>query len=163
MHLLQEPEAPALAHTPMDSTDIPNNLVHGMNPPTQQQPQPFMSLIAQQIAAQYPDIKAKYELLPTDWQEAAMTQPGSRAGNNIYRLKMIAHQESKAFARKKMPDIPMTLEIRAETAAKLQEAVCNMDKISRAFGTWYHITHNNARARMFFKSVNDRYLGRQLG
>jgi hypothetical protein len=52
-----------------------------------------------------------------------------------------------------MPPIPMSAEERSETLAKIHRMVQDMGKVGKGLGRWYSLTHDDARARMYFRTV----------
>jgi hypothetical protein len=72
------------------------------------------------------------------------------------RLKMIGQEEQEQFAQESTPDIPMGPEEYAETAVKLKRIVVDMAKVGRGLSKWYSLTQDDARAKMFFRTVSER-------
>lgn len=106
-------------------------------------------LTAQQEAQLNPEQRARYEQLLRMQGKA----PGPPS-ESLMRLKMIGQEEQKQFAQESTPDIPMSPEEYAETATKLKRIVVDMGKVGRGLSKWYSLTQDDARAKMFFRTVS---------
>lgn len=74
---------------------------------------------------------------------------------NLARLKSIGQEEQYSFLQQSMPDIPMSSHERQKTAQRLQIMVDDMSKIGRGLSTWYSLTGDDDRARLFFRAVSE--------
>ncbi len=120
---------------------------HAQRPGPQAEARPIPQPTPEQLARMTPEQRAKFEQLTRNRQMGLSAE-------DMNRLKVISAEEQKSLAQDPMTDIPMSAEERAETIAKIQETVKNMSKIGRGLGKWYAITHDDSRARMFFKTVS---------
>ncbi|KAK8100003.1 hypothetical protein PG999_010377 [Apiospora kogelbergensis] len=69
----------------------------------------------------------------------------------VERLKQIGAEEQRAYNNEHIQGIIMNTEEHADMTAKIQRVLLDMSKIGRALGRWYHWTHDDDRARMFFR------------
>ena len=116
-------------------------------PGPQAEARPMPQPTPEQMARMTPEQRARFEQLTRNRQMGLTAE-------DMNRLKVISAEEQRSLAQDPMTDIPMSAEERAETIAKIQETVKNMSKIGRGLGKWYAITHDDSRARMFFKTVS---------
>ncbi|KAI0023180.1 hypothetical protein F4780DRAFT_100643 [Xylariomycetidae sp. FL0641] len=134
-----------------DVVEVPTIIATPAQRPPSQQPQngapPFPQLSAQQIAAMPPEQRAKYEAMVKNHQARA-------AGNlpeEMQRLKAIGQEEHFNAAQEQLQEVPMTPEQYQDMAQKIQAMIVELHKLSKVLGRWYSLTHDNNRARMFFK------------
>jgi len=69
-------------------------------------------------------------------------------------LRRIGHEVQKDEAEKVINFIPMSPKARQTTVAMLISVASEMGKLSKAFGKWYLITHDDERARKFYRAVS---------
>lgn len=108
-------------------------------------PQQEASLTPEQ-RARYKQILKNHGIIPAASAEAA--------SNFLNRLKFIGQEEQRQFSQEQMVDIPMGPEEYAKTAHKLQQIVSDMSKVGRGLSKWYAITQDDARAKIFFRTVS---------
>jgi hypothetical protein len=94
-----------------------------------------------------PEQRQRYEQIMANH----LLQPSAEDMN---RLKALSAEEHQLLQRESMPDISMTDEEKKKMTAKIQQIVGHMTKLGRAFSKWYAITHDDARARMYFRTVS---------
>ncbi|TGJ86142.1 hypothetical protein E0Z10_g2669 [Xylaria hypoxylon] len=135
---------------------IPDDIAEGPNPSRTsiQRPhaQPHVPpqiphFSPEQLAAMTPEQRQKYEAMVKSRQPTATGQ----MSEDMIRLKAIGQEQHQAAMKEQLPDIPMTPEQYQDTAQKIQAMCGEMNKISKILGRWYAVTHNDARARSFFK------------
>jgi hypothetical protein len=143
----RQPPAPTMTAT--TATTSQPTQPPGQRPGAKFPPQ----LTAQQEAQLKPEQRARYEQLLRMQSKA----PGPPS-ESLVRLKMIGQDEQKQFAQESTPDIPMSPEEYAETAAKLKRIVVDMGKVGRGLSKWYSLTQDDARAKMFFRTVSGQKL-----
>jgi hypothetical protein len=141
----RQPPAPAV--TPATAVISQPIQQPGQRPGPKMPPQ----LTAQQEAQLNPEQRARYEQLLRMQGKA----PAAPPSESLMRLKMIGQEEQKQFAQESTPDIPMSPEEYAETAAKLKRIVVDMGKVGRGLSKWYSLTQDDARAKMFFRTVSE--------
>ncbi|KAF6822276.1 hypothetical protein CMUS01_11149 [Colletotrichum musicola] len=131
-----------------DAIDVPQTA------PQQQPPRQIPNLTAEQIKNLTPAQKAGYEQLKSRQQQAmaAANAGGAAPGTDFEKLRRMGMEEQKLMASEPMPDIQMTPEQRQETAQKLVQIVVDMGKIGKALGRWYAFTHDDARAKSYFRA-----------
>ncbi|KAI0402734.1 hypothetical protein F4802DRAFT_608558 [Xylaria palmicola] len=122
--------------------------------PTQPQAQPVASnapqvphATAEQLAAMTPERRQKYEAAVKSRQQAS----GNPLSEEMMRLKAIGQEQHQLAAKEPLPDIPMTPEQYREAARGIQVSTTEINKVSRLLGRWYTLTHDDERARLFFK------------
>lgn len=109
----------------------------------------------QQIAQFSPEQRAKYEAyMKMQMAKNAVNVPMNPAQESLTRLRIIGQEEQKNFSPQSLVEIPMNPQELSDTAAKLQRIVVDMSKIGRGLSKWYSITRDDARAKMFFKTVS---------
>ncbi|KAK6850293.1 hypothetical protein PG995_014126 [Apiospora arundinis] len=137
-----------------DAADVPNVSAPPMQrPPSQQAPPGKPPILTQaQLASLAPDQRAKYEQLMRNHRAAAaQAQAPQTNQEDIERLRRIGAEEQKASANEQLQDVPMSQEQHADMTTKIQRMVFEMSKLGRALGRWYSLTHDDNRARMFFR------------
>lgn len=113
----------------------------------------FTPLTPQQEASLTPEQRARYEQILKNHGKVPAANTGA-AGDSLNRLKLIGQEEQRQFSQEQMVDIPMGPEEYAETAQKLKRIVSDMSKVGRGLSKWYAITQDDARAKMFFRTVS---------
>jgi hypothetical protein len=130
------------------------------NATQQAQPQQVRGpLNPQQIATLSPEQRAKYEQMMKAQMskagqmqlQAGQTQPQNEI---MARLKALGQEEQRQSMLENMPEIPMSPQEHGETASKLQRIVVDMSKIGRGLSKWYGLTHDDKRAKLFFRTVS---------
>lgn len=117
-----------------------------------QLPKGVPTLSPSQLSSLNPEQRAKYEqLLKLQGTANFMQQPSADALN---RLRAISLEEQRQFNQEAMPEIPMSSQERMDTSVKLQRIALDMNKVSRGLTKWYSITGDDARAKMFFRTVS---------
>ncbi|KAK8108418.1 hypothetical protein PG984_014219 [Apiospora sp. TS-2023a] len=137
-----------------DAADVPNVSAPPMQrPPSQQAPPPTKPpiLTQAQLASLPPDQRAKYEQLMRQHRASAQQQPGQTNQEDIERLRQIGAEEQRASNTEQLQEVPMNPEQHADMMTKIQRMVMEMSKLGRALGRWYSLTHDDNRARMFFR------------
>lgn len=142
-----------------DVVEVPNPAATQAPRPPSQQAQPAVpapplpTLTQQQLAALPAEQRAKYEAMLRSRQQP---QP-----EDIERLKAIGQEERRAAQQEQVEDIPMTPEQLEEMTQKIRHMSSEVNKLGKVLGRWYSLTHDDARAHMFFKMVSppdgDRY------
>ncbi|KAI8634638.1 hypothetical protein F5Y19DRAFT_485646 [Xylariaceae sp. FL1651] len=141
--------------SPDDVTEVPNPSSNQLQRPPSQQPQVTVAaptsqiphISPEQLANMPPDQRQKYEAMVKSRQSAAASQ----MSEEMMRLKAIGQEQHQAAAKEQLSDIPMTPEQYQDIAQKIQAMVGEMSKISKVLGRWYTLTHDDARAKLFFK------------
>ncbi|KAI0879512.1 hypothetical protein GGS24DRAFT_573 [Hypoxylon argillaceum] len=110
-------------------------------------PPPILHLSPEQLASMTPEQRQKYEAMVKNRQSAT----GTTMSDEMIRLKAIGQEQHQAAAKEQLPDITMTPEQYRDTAQKIQAMSGEMNKISKILGRWYTLTHNDERAKLFFK------------
>jgi hypothetical protein len=125
--------------------------------PGQPMQKPIPRLNPQQIAALNPEQRNKYE----QYIKMQMANKGLQGSNpnqatneSLARLRVIGQEVQRQFATEAMPDIMMSPQDHADTANKLQRIVQDMTNIGRGLSKWYALTRDDARAKMFFRTVS---------
>ncbi|KAK5631765.1 hypothetical protein RRF57_007479 [Xylaria bambusicola] len=132
---------------------MPDDGTEGSNPSrtpvqrSQQIPPQIPHLSAEQLAAMTPEQRQKYEAMVRSRQSA----PTAQMSEDMLRLKAIGQEQHQVGMKEQLPDIPMTPEQYQDTAQKVQNMCGEMNKVSKVLGRWYSVTHDDARARLFFK------------
>ncbi|KAK8076737.1 hypothetical protein PG994_004009 [Apiospora phragmitis] len=137
-----------------DAADVPNASATPMQrPPSQQAPPPNKPpiLTQAQLANLAPDQRAKYEQLMRNHRAVAQQQPTHTNQEDIERLRQIGAEEQRASNNEQLQDVIMNPEQHADMTTKIQRMVFEMSKLGRALGRWYSLTHDDNRARMFFR------------
>ncbi|KAI1821789.1 hypothetical protein F4861DRAFT_517466 [Xylaria intraflava] len=137
-----------------DVTEVPNPSSTPTQRPHPQQhqsgPHPVQTQIPQvgpeKIAAANPEQRQKYEAMLKNRQSAP-----NQMSEEMLRLQAIGREEYQTSSKEQLPDILMTPEQYRDTAQRLQAMNGEMDKIRKVLGRWYALTHDDARARLFFK------------
>ncbi|RQM07200.1 hypothetical protein DH86_00000896 [Scytalidium sp. 3C] len=142
-----------------DVVEVPNP---NSQPATQQQTQrPNLpakgpqanrpTLTPQQIQNLDPEARKRYE------QALRASQANQAGGQNnnadIERLKAIM-QEEVVKAREPLPDLPMDAETKAAMAKLLRDILTPLANVGKAVPKWYQLTHDQTRARLFFRTVS---------
>ncbi|KAK8123271.1 hypothetical protein PG999_003189 [Apiospora kogelbergensis] len=142
-----------------DAADVPNTPAAPMQrPPSQQVPPSSKPLILTQaqLANLAPDQRAKYEQMMRSHRAAAQAQPSQTNQEDIERLRQIGAEEQRASNNEQLQDVIMNQEQHADMTTKIQRMVFEMSKLGRALGRWYSLTHDDNRARMFFRMLKQR-------
>ncbi|EMR66157.1 hypothetical protein UCREL1_6848 [Eutypa lata UCREL1] len=135
-----------------DVVEVPNPAAtQALRPPSQQAHPtvpgpPLPALTPQQLAALPPEQRAKYEAMVRSRQQP---QP-----EDIERLKAIGQEERRAAQQEQVEDIPMSAEQLEEMTQKIRHMSSEVNKLGKVLGRWYSLTHDDARAHMFFKMVS---------
>ncbi|KAI1128053.1 hypothetical protein F5Y10DRAFT_265496 [Nemania abortiva] len=141
---------------PDDAAETPNTSSTPIQRPHAQQQQPGASvappqipqLSPEQLASMSPEKRQRYEAIVRGRQSATGSTPMS---DEMVRLKAIGQEQHQAALKEQLPDIPMTTEQYRDTAQKIQAMCGEMNKISKILARWYFLTHNDERAKQFFK------------
>ncbi|KAI0527883.1 hypothetical protein F5B22DRAFT_640859 [Xylaria bambusicola] len=131
---------------PDDGTEVPNPSRTPVQR-SQQIPPQMPHFTAEQLATLTPEQRQKYEAMVRSRQSA----PTAQMSEDMLRLKAIGQEQHQAGVKEQLPDIPMTPEQYQDTAQKVQNMCIEMNKVSKVLGRWYSATHDDARARLFFK------------
>jgi hypothetical protein len=139
-------------------------------PSQQQSPQPNQTPRPQNVPV--PNAMAQIAALQTNGQKQPsvtpeQTRPEPQPANNraqpnqamneiVGRLRALGLETKQQSIQEVMPDIPMTPQEHSEMATKLQRIVVEMGKIGRTLINRYHITRDDARARIFFRTVSSK-------
>ncbi|KAH8803559.1 hypothetical protein F5884DRAFT_904076 [Xylogone sp. PMI_703] len=67
------------------------------------------------------------------------------------KLKTIMREESMK-AREPLPDIPMDAETKVLMAKLLRDILSPLANVGKAVPKWYQLTHDQTRARIFFRT-----------
>jgi hypothetical protein len=154
-----------------DNIDVPESAKPAPTTNATQQAQPQQvrgPLNPQQIATLSPEQRAKYEQMMKAQMnkagqmqlQAGQTQPQAgqmqpQTQNEIMaRLKALGQEEQRQSMLENMPEISMSPQEHGETASKLQRIVVDMSKIGRGLSKWYGLTHDDKRAKLFFRTVS---------
>ncbi|KAH7252415.1 hypothetical protein BKA59DRAFT_160333 [Fusarium tricinctum] len=143
-----------------DNIDVPEAAKPAPTTNATQQAQPQQvrgPLNPQQIATLSPEQRAKYEQMMKAQMskagqmqlQAGQTQPQNEI---MARLKALGQEEQRQSMLENMPEIPMSPQEHGETASKLQRIVVDMSKIGRGLSKWYGLTHDDKRAKLFFRT-----------
>ena len=111
-----------------------------------------MQLTPQQVAKLNPDQRIKYEAMIRKHMSTISAHQPSH--DDLRRLRELGQEENTAATQEPLHDIPMTPQERQEMLMKLQQTVNDMSKLGKALGRWYALTRDEARARMYFKTVS---------
>ena len=103
-------------------------------------------LTPQQVAALNPEQRAKYEAMLRSRQQAQ--------SEDIERLKAIGQEERRQAQLEQVEDVLMTPEQLRDMGQKIRQIIGEFNKLGKALGRWYSLTHDDARARLFFKMVS---------
>lgn len=127
--------------------------------PNQQQGTKGPQLTPQQVQALNPAQRAKYEQylkmqMAGQGQQAAAMMQQQVGQEGVNRLRQLSGEEVRAFKEQPTPEIAMSPQERNETAAKLQRIATDMGKVGRGLTKWYSITRDDARAKIFFRTVS---------
>ncbi|KAI0914365.1 hypothetical protein F4823DRAFT_351341 [Ustulina deusta] len=146
------PTAKAGTKRPMpdDAAEGPNPSRTPIQRPHSQQPHAppqIPHLTPEQLATMTPEQRQKYEAMVKSRQSAQSAQ----MSDEMLRLKAIGQEQHQAGMKEQLPDIPMTPEQYQDMAQKVQAMCGEMNKISKVLGRWYAATHDDVRARLFFK------------
>jgi hypothetical protein len=88
---------------------------------------------------------------------------GAPNADTLARLQNLAREEQRQASQEPMPDIPMAPQELADTGAKLRRIVQDMNKVTRGLSKWYSIIQDDARAKMFFRTVSEAHARCELG
>ena len=137
-----------------DVVEVPNPNTQQQNrpapQPTQEQPmkQP-RTLTPQQIASLDPEGRKRYEQAMQMWRANQMAQANTEDMN---KLKLISQEEAQR-AREPLPDIPMDPETKATMINLLRQIQQPLTNVAKAVPRWFAVTHDENRARIFFRAV----------
>ncbi|KAI1429350.1 hypothetical protein F5Y12DRAFT_482473 [Xylaria sp. FL1777] len=136
---------------------MPDDVAEASNPsrtpiqrPYSQQPHvppQIPHLTPEQLATMAPEQRQKYEAMVKSRSSA----PSNQMSEDMLRLKAIGQEQHMAGMKEQLHDLPLTPEQYQETVQKLQAICGEMNKVSKILGRWYATTHDDARARLFFK------------
>ena len=120
---------------------------------TSQSPQAprFSNLTSQQIAALDPEARKRYE-------QARLAQANQPNPADVNKLRVIMQEEIKR-ARDSLPDITMDAQTKLTVTNMLLEILTPLHNMGKAFQRWYQITHDDSRARIFFRTVSNNSCG----
>lgn len=104
----------------------------------------------EQLAGMTPDQRQKWEAMLRSRQHQHL-QPSE---DDVNRLKTLSAEELRLLQHEQMLEIPMSAEEKSEIASKIEKIVTDMGKIGKGLGKWYAITHDDARAKMYFRTVS---------
>ncbi|ORY70067.1 uncharacterized protein BCR38DRAFT_98988 [Pseudomassariella vexata] len=137
-----------------DVVEVPNPSSTPVQRPASRQSQ----LTPTQIQNLSADQRAKYEqflknrqMIQTQQQQQQQQQPQQQNSEDINRLRAIGQEEQRSSLAEVLQDIPMSAADYADMAQKIKNSSAEMSKIAKGLGRWYTMTHDDARARMFFK------------
>lgn len=139
---------------PDDVTEVPNASTTPVQRPHPQQAQRGVSsapphipqLTPEQLANMIPEQRQKYEAMMVKSR-----QPVGQMSDDMLRLKAIGQQQHQITAKEQMPDIPMSPEQYHDTAQRIQTMSTEINKMRRVLVAWYSVTHDDMRAKLFFK------------
>lgn len=117
----------------------PNSSQPSARPSGQAQPTP------EQLASLTPEQRQKWEQLQRNRQK-------QQSSEDVNRLKVLSAEEARALASDPMPDILMPVEEKKYVAGKITKMADDLKKVGKGLGKWYAITHDDSRARMFFRT-----------
>ncbi|KAJ3559822.1 hypothetical protein NPX13_g9481 [Xylaria arbuscula] len=133
---------------PDDVAEVPNPSRTPAQRPQSQIPPQLPQLSPEQLAAMPPEQRQKYEAMMKSRSSASYPPI---MNEDMQRLKAIGQEQHVAVAKEQLPDISMTPEQYQETAQRIRDVCGEMNKVSKVLARWYTATHDDARARLFFK------------
>ncbi|KAH8815602.1 hypothetical protein F5884DRAFT_183886 [Xylogone sp. PMI_703] len=111
-------------------------------------PQGNRVLTPQQVQNLDPEARKRYEQALRASQANQAPQVNEA---DMEKLKTIMQEESMK-AREPLPDIPMDAETKASMAKLLRDILSPLANVGKAVPKWYQLTHDQTRARMFFRT-----------
>ncbi|RDL40555.1 uncharacterized protein BP5553_00534 [Venustampulla echinocandica] len=138
---LQQPSRPAVQQPQAQQGQ-------GQKPPPQQG---RLSLTPAQVATLDPEARKKYE---ADARMAQAAQANQRTVADLEKLKTINQEELAKINMQPPADIPLDAEMKAKVTKMLREILQPFSNMTKAIPRWYGITHDDNRARMFFRFKN---------
>jgi hypothetical protein len=136
-----------VVEVPNPNTQQPRSTPQQAQGPGQPPQQGRPNLTPQQVAALDPESRKKYEHM-LRLQQNRQTQLSQA---DMQKLRTIAQEESK---RPREPDVPMDPDTKAAASMKLRAIVPPLSNVHKAVPRWFQITHDEARARTFFRAVS---------
>ena len=118
---------------------------------TPQPPRP-QHLSPEQIQKLDVEARKRYEHGIRMYQQSQ--QNTNSASSLIVKLRQIASEENARGQSSPMPDLPMNAATKASIQASLPMVVKPLKGMTQAIGKWYEATHDDARARNFFRMVS---------
>ncbi|KAM3067916.1 hypothetical protein ACMFMG_011398 [Clarireedia jacksonii] len=135
-----------------DVVEVPNP--NGQQRPAQQtaqKPPVLRTLPPEAVAKLTPDRKKQYEALLR--QQYAARQQQNINSEDAAKLREIMTEENQR-AMEHLPDIPMDQETKKTMVTLLRDIVNPTNNLGRAIHKWYAVTHDDTRARIFFRTRN---------
>ncbi|KUJ20910.1 uncharacterized protein LY89DRAFT_418839 [Mollisia scopiformis] len=108
-------------------------------------------LTPQQIEKLNPEQRKAYQLF---LQKQQASQTNSRMQVNpvdLEKLKAIEKEEQER-ASAPLPDLPLDEEYKTKIRSQVRSIISSMQNVNKAMPRWYQITHNEERARQFFRA-----------
>lgn len=139
-----------VVEVPNPNAQQPRSTPQQSQGPNQGPQQQLPSLTPQQIAALDPENRKKYEAY-LRVQAARSAQLGP---TDMQKLRTISQEEAKRASEQSQPDISMDQETRTATANGLRAIVAPLNNVHKAVPKWFQITHDEGRARAFFRNVS---------
>jgi hypothetical protein len=132
-----------------DVVEVPNpSATPIQRPPSQQTPTPA------QLAHMPPEVRAKYEQMMKNRQ--AQPRP-----EDIERLKQIGSEAQRQCAQEMLQEVPLSPQQHAEMTLGIRRMITEMGKLGKVLGRWYSLTHDDARAKMYFQMVGAVHSSKQ--
>jgi hypothetical protein len=138
-----------VVEVPNPNTQQPNRSVPQPSQSQQAMLQPPRQLTPQQLATMDPEARKVYEQSVQKWKAQRMTQANSE---DIKRLKVFSMEETQR-AQEYMPDIPMDSQTKEKMVELLKQIHYPLSNVAKAVPRWFAVTHDENRARMFFRAV----------
>lgn len=132
---------------------LPRSVPQQVQAQAQKQPlqQPHRpNLTPQQVAQLNPDGRKKYEDALRIWQMKQATQLN---GADMEKLKSISREEVQR-AQESLPEMPMDADTKATMSRMLKDLLQPLSNVGKALPKWYQFTHDDNRARIFFRTVS---------
>jgi len=137
---------------PQRTTPQQNTGLKGPPQAATAQPSRPQQLTPEQIQKLDPEARKKYEHSIRMFQQSQ--QNSNPASSLIAKLRQIASEENARGQNNPMPDLPMDPTMKASIQASLPMVVKPLKGMTSAIGKWYEATHDDARARNFFRMVS---------
>jgi len=113
-------------------------------------------LTQQQIASLSPEQRKKYETA----MRLALQRQALQANNTSDTAKLREIMQEENSKVQPMSDLPLDMDAKRIITAKLRENATPLNNLSKAIGRWFAITHDEARARAFIRTVSSTQIYR---
>ncbi|KAG0646689.1 hypothetical protein D0Z07_6279 [Hyphodiscus hymeniophilus] len=146
-----------------DVVEVPNPNLQQLNrsiPQTAQGQQAVLQqprqLTPQQLATMDPEAKKAYEQSVQMWKAQRLSQANAE---DMKKLKSFSVDEALR-AREPLPDIPMDPQTKETMVNLLRQIHTPLSNVAKAVPKWFAVTHDENRARIFFRTRHR--LGKQF-